>query len=166
MADQVSALPQWSDVPGSFKGRWEAFMASGVTLARSCIALCPAQHSCRSCHFLPLTTRLWLGAASARCTSQMSDVKDVLACKGFYWMLWICTGARGFLLCVTRGCLVGLFYFCFHPPAAPLSQKHSVAEVGRDLWRPSGATPCSSRATQDPVSSTCNAELNITQQYV
>lgn len=116
MADERSALHQCCVLPRFFKGPWEAFTASEVTLARSCVTLCPAQHSCSSCHFLPLTTWLWLWTAGAFCISQMTDVLNVFICEGFYCVLWICTRARGFLFCVITCWFVALFYFLFHPP--------------------------------------------------
>lgn len=70
MADEFSALQQCSVLPGVFKGPWDASTANEGTLARSCITACPAQHSCSSYHFLPLTTWLWLWTASTFCISQ------------------------------------------------------------------------------------------------
>lgn len=99
--------------------------ANKVTLARSCITPCPARHSCSSCHFLPLTTWLWLWTASVFCISQTNYVLNVFICEGFHCMLWICTEARGFLFCVIMCWFVALFYFLFHPPP-PLSSTWNI----------------------------------------
>lgn len=98
MADEFSALQQCSVLPGVFKGPWEASTANEGTLARSCITPCPAQHSCSSYHFLPLTTWLWLWTASTFCISQ-TNVLNVFILH-FYSVQQICTGTGGFLVCV------------------------------------------------------------------
>lgn len=101
MAEEFSALQQCSALPGVFKGPWEASTANEGTLARSCITPCPAQHSCSSYHFLPLTTWLWLWTASTFCISQ-TNVWNVFICEGFtvwsafaqgqgdFWFVWLC----------------------------------------------------------------------------
>lgn len=118
MADELSALHQCSGLPGFFKGPWEAFAANEGTLARSCVTPCHAQHSCSSCHFLPLTTWLWLWTASTFCIF-IFPKWVMLKCLSLWGLLLRAVDlhrSEGFLLCVVMCCFMALFYFLFHPP--------------------------------------------------